>query len=146
MDLSFERRLVTDLRDIVALADDVARWGEAAGLAEATVFQVNLVLDELITNVIMHGLGVGQPGCIVVRMERAGDVLDIVLIDDARPFDPFSIAPPDLTADIERRPVGGLGVHLVRTLMDAWHYARMDGRNFVSLRKHLFARQSSDCP
>jgi anti-sigma regulatory factor (Ser/Thr protein kinase) len=143
MSASFERRLTADLSSIVSLADEVTRWGNEAGLAEAAVFQINLVLEELVTNVITHGLGVGQPGGISVRIERTGERLEIVLVDDAQPFDPFSIAAPDLTGDIEDRPIGGLGVHLIRTLMDEWGYARVGGQNVVWLRKTLVERGAS---
>ena len=140
MSASFERRLAADLSSIVSLADELARWGRQAGLAEGAVFQINLVLEELVTNVITHGLGVGRPGSIGVRIERDGDRVDIVLTDDAPPFDPFALPPPDLTADIEHRPIGGLGVHFVRTLMDEWGYARVNGQNVVRLRKSLADR------
>ena len=143
MNAIFERRLAADLSSIVSLADEVVRWGSEAGLAEAAVFQINLVLEELVTNVITHGLGVGQPGGIRVRIERIGDRLEIALVDDALPFDPFSIPTPDLTTDMEDRPIGGLGVHLIRTLMDEWGYARMGGQNVVWLRKTLDERKRS---
>ncbi len=140
MSASFERRLSAGLTSIVSLATEVTRWGGEAGLAEGAVFQINLVLEELVTNVMMHGLGLGQPGWISVRIERSGDRLEIVLADNARAFDPFAAPPPDLTADIEDRPVGGLGVHLVRTLMDEWRYARVGEQNIVWLGKILVAR------
>jgi serine/threonine-protein kinase RsbW len=137
MSANFERRLAADLSSIESLADGVILWGSEAGLAEAAVFHVNLVLEELVTNVITHGLGVGQPGAIDVRIGLDGGRLEIVLVDDAPAFDPFSIPAPDVAADIEHRPVGGLGVHLVRTLMDEWGYARVSGQNVVWLRKTL---------
>jgi serine/threonine-protein kinase RsbW len=140
MNATFERRLSGELSNIVSLADEVARWGAETGLTEAAVFQVNLVLEELVTNVITHGLGAGQPGSISVRIELVGDRLEIVLADDARPFDPFVMPTPDLTADIEDRPVGGLGVHFVRTLMDEWGYARVSGKNIIWLQKTLADR------
>jgi serine/threonine-protein kinase RsbW len=140
MSASFEWRLSADLSSVVSLADEVARWGREAGLAEGAVFQVNLVLEELATNVILHGLGVGPPGWISVRIERSDDRLEIVVADNARAFDPFAAPPPDLTADMEHRPVGGLGVHLVRTFMDEWRYARVGEQNVVWLGKILVAR------
>jgi anti-sigma regulatory factor (Ser/Thr protein kinase) len=143
MNAIFERHLAADLSSIVSLADEVVRWGSEEGLAEAAVFQINLVLEELVTNVITHGLGVGQPGGINVRIERTGDRLEIALVDDALPFDPFSIPTPDLTTAMEDRPIGGLGVHLIRTLMDEWGYARVGGQNVVWLRKTLDERKRS---
>jgi anti-sigma regulatory factor (Ser/Thr protein kinase) len=137
MSANFERRLAADLSSIESLAAGVTRWGSEAGLAEAAVFQINLVLEELVTNVITHGLGAGQPGGISVRIGLTGGRLEIVLVDDAQVFDPFSIPAPDITATLDDRPIGGLGVHLVRTLMDEWGYARVGGQNVVWLRKTL---------
>ncbi|WP_168735325.1 ATP-binding protein [Pseudothauera rhizosphaerae] len=139
MSTDFEQTLSTDLGAIPALADAFAEWAEEAGVAAGTVFQVNLALEELITNVILHGLGPGAPGRISLRVRRQDDVLEMELRDDAPPFDPFQLPPPVLTQGIEEREVGGLGVHFVRTLMDEWHYAREDGHNLVRLRKVLEA-------
>ena len=59
------------------------------------------------------------------------------LSDDARPFDPLNAPPPDLNSAIEDRRIGGLGVHLVKTLMDDVGYAYRDGRNHITLRKKI---------
>ncbi len=133
----FEQRIATDLACIPALAESFAAWGEHAALTDQEVFQVNLVMEELVTNVIVHGLGQGRPGRIFVRVEHRGDHLAIELRDSAAPFDPFQVPPPSLTADIDGREVGGLGVHFVRTMMDGWSYARNGDENVVSLRKRL---------
>jgi anti-sigma regulatory factor (Ser/Thr protein kinase) len=140
MRANFERLLHADLASIGILGAELTRWGDEAGMTEAAVFQINLVLEELVSNVILHGLGVGQPGSIHVCIERNDDLLEIRLTDNARPFDPFSIGPPDVTVGIEDRPIGGLGVHLVRTLMDEWGYERVGPHNCVWLRKTLAER------
>ena len=64
---------------------------------------------------------------------HSGDHLDLVLVDDGDPFDPFTAPVPDLAASIEERDIGGLGVHLVRTLATRFAYERADGRNVVTL-------------
>ncbi len=133
----FEQRLATDLAGISALAVSFAAWGEHAALTEKDIFQINLVLEELVTNVIVHGLGTGQPGWIWLRVVHCGDCLTIELRDSAPPFDPFQVPPPKLTGDLDEREVGGLGVHFVRTMMDEWSYSRDSGENVVSLRKML---------
>jgi serine phosphatase RsbU (regulator of sigma subunit)/anti-sigma regulatory factor (Ser/Thr protein kinase) len=106
-----------------------SRVGEIEPLAEAVTaalptrpdlaFSANLCLEELVTNIINHGLR-GEPDhTIDVRMSISDEWLEIVLKDDAPPFDPFTEASaPDLGLDLDERPIGGLGVHLVKTLMD----------------------------
>lgn len=82
-------------------------------------FTANLCLEELITNTIQHGLR-GQPDRrIHVRISMNEEWLEIILKDDAPPFDPFAEAPvADTGLDVDQRPIGGLGVHLVKTMMD----------------------------
>ena len=109
-------------------------------LPHEVAFAVRLCLEELIVNVITHGLG-NDPGHVIrVRLTISGPWLEVRLKDDAPAFDPFIEAPsPELTLGVEDRSVGGLGIHFVRRTMDdyRWHY--IDGGNLIVLRKHLAA-------
>lgn len=114
--LLLEYTLPTRLDEIERLADAVSgALPDRPDLA----FSANLCLEELITNIITHGLK-GQPDrTIRVRVSISVEWLEIILKDDAPPFDPFLAVPePDLDLDLEDRPIGGLGVHLVKALMD----------------------------
>ena len=135
----FERRLGADLGGITALAGDFAVWAARAGLAEQDISRVSLVIEELTTNVIVHGFA-ADGGWMRLRVTRREDRLAIELRDNAPPFDPFHVPMPSLTSDISERKVGGLGVHLIRTLMDEWGYVREDDQNVVSLGKRLGRR------
>ena len=133
----FEQTLGTDLAGIAPLADAFSAWAGAARIPPSQVYHVNVVLDELVTNTILHGLGEGRPGRIRIRVRRRADVLEAELRDDAPAFNPFEVPPPSLVAALDERAVGGLGVHFVRTLMDGHAYAREGDENVVSLRKFL---------
>ena len=101
-------------------------------------FSTNLCLEELITNTIQYGLSNAPDHAIRIRISRSADCLEIVVKDDAPPFDPFNSVPtPDIHAGVEEREIGGLGVHLVRSLMDeVW--ATYDGTgNLITLKKTL---------
>jgi serine/threonine-protein kinase RsbW len=135
----FEERLASDLGGIPALAASFAAWAEEAALAASDIACVNLALEELVTNVIEHGLGPGRPGWISLRVSHGGDRLAIELRDNAPPFDPFQVPSPNLAMPLDERPAGGLGVHLVRAMMDDWSYARDGDENVVSLRRNLHA-------
>ena len=119
-----EFSLPTRLSEIERLADEVsAALPDRPDLA----FLANLCLEELITNIITHGLNGAPDRIIQVRMSMSDEWLEIVLKDDAPPFDPFKEVPePDFNIALEDRPIGGLGVHLVKTLMDD-AYAHYDG-------------------
>lgn len=101
-------------------------------------FSVNLCLDELITNTILHGLQGAQNRLIRVRMNISVQLLEIFIKDDAPHFDPFLQAPiPDLDLDLDERQVGGLGVHLVKTLMDDVRTYYDGSGNLIVLLKTL---------
>ena len=97
------------------------------------VYRVTLVIEELVVNIINHGHDDGVHD-IEIAMTSEPDALTVEIIDDGRPFDPLSDAPePDLDSLLEDRPVGGLGIHLVRTMMDEVHYRREQDRNHTTL-------------
>ncbi len=115
-DLEYE--LGTELREVSALGRFVAAWSVRAHLSAREMLHLQIALDELVTNVIRHGFGEGRPGRIRVCIVRHRDSVTLELRDNAPPFDPFQVPPPDLQSDIDLRPVGGLGVHMVRNFVE----------------------------
>ncbi len=107
----------------------------AAGAAPEPLADVVLAVDEAVTNIIVHGYQ-GRPGEIALEVRHDGDALIIVLRDQAPAFDPTQVPPPNLDLPLEERPVGGLGVHFMRQIMDAVHYrALAAGGNELTLIK-----------
>ncbi|MGR9085897.1 MAG: ATP-binding protein [Gammaproteobacteria bacterium] len=127
-------RVPAQLEEIGKLADAVNQVLPDRDLA----FSANLCLEELITNTIIHGLKGASDRFIHVQINRSDEWLEIRLKDDAPRFDPFTQAPePNLNLDIRERPIGGLGVLLVKKLMDKVH-ADYDGTgNVIVLLKRL---------
>ena len=98
-------------------------------------FQVNLALEELWLNVVNHGHSGGFHE-VEIELTSEAEALTIEITDDGKPFNPLNEAlAPDVTASLEDRSVGGLGLHLVRTLMDELRYRREGGRNHLILVK-----------
>jgi len=94
-------------------------------------------VDEAVTNIIVHGYH-GQPGSIVIELEQAESFLLIRLLDQAAPFDPTAVPPPDVTSPLEQRPPGGLGIHLIRQMVDELIYCPgPDGGNELRLVKRI---------
>ena len=99
------------------------------------VYRVNLVLEEMGLNIINHGR-TDDLDQIEITLTSEPELLTIEIVDNGRPFDPLKDAPaPDLDSGVAERPVGGLGVYLVRTMMDELHYRRDGGRNYLTLVK-----------
>ncbi len=112
---------------------------EELGLREewpdSLVFKVNLVLEELGLNILSYGgAGVDRSPEIEITLVSEDDSLTIEVSDDGRPFNPLEdAAVPDVEALLDERSVGGLGVHLVRTMMDDLSYRRAEGRNLLKM-------------
>ncbi|MDP1615571.1 MAG: ATP-binding protein [Methylococcales bacterium] len=131
------RHLPNTIDALLPLAEDVEVLGQEAGWDDAIVMQVNLVLEELIVNAIDNGYPDGRNGAIDVLIETNRQDICIRITDDGDAFDPFQMATPDLSLAIEDRPIGGLGIYLVRSYMDSCEYRYVDHRNQVILSRHL---------
>lgn len=133
--VKFDYLMPSRLAEIPALA---AAVDEFLAAEVDLAFQVNLCLEELITNTITHGLNSDPERVVRVRIELAAGWLQVLVDDDAPPFDPFrEAAPPDLDADIDERPIGGLGVYFVRRMMDEATASHDASGNHIVLRKRL---------
>jgi serine/threonine-protein kinase RsbW len=129
--------LAPDLGEISRLIQAFENLGERLQLAPDTLYQMTLVLDELVTNVISYG-GIGpSDGPIHVEFKAADGVLETIISDPGKPFDPRNAPEPDTGQALEERKIGGLGVHLVRSIVDSFDYCYAAGRNRVTLRKRL---------
>jgi anti-sigma regulatory factor (Ser/Thr protein kinase) len=132
-----ELRLANDRDAMAQIPDWVEGFGAAQGLQPTVINDLNIVLDEVVSNAIAHGYEAGVPGEIVVRLRRRRREVVAEVEDDGRPFDPLQAPPPDLSAPLAERRVGGLGLHFVRNLMDQVSYARVGTRNILKMLKNL---------
>ena len=125
-----------NLDELASLLAEVAKFGSANDWPADWEYQVELAVEELVINIVNYGFGNASEGRIELVLDSSPDTLTIDIIDNGRPFDPFSEAPqPDLESSVEDRPIGGLGVHFVKTMMDEVRYKREDQKNHVSLVK-----------
>jgi serine/threonine-protein kinase RsbW len=137
VDSTLSVTLVNRRSEITRLGRLVDEFAAAHGLPPADVTAVHLVLDEIVVNVIRHGYDDDLEHHIDVRLTLEGPVLTIEVEDDGRPFNPLDAPPPDLSLSIEERPLGGLGIHIVRMSMDEMSYRREHDRNILTLRRAL---------
>ncbi len=136
MSAALSLRIATRLDELPRLDAAVEDFAQKQAWPPDLVFQVKLVLEELGVNIVNHGHDDGARHEIEIEIASAADALTIEIADDGRPFDPLTEAPePDLESALEDRPIGGLGVHLVRTMMDEARYRREEGKNRLTLVK-----------
>ncbi len=129
--------LLNQLSELERVAHEVQAFGEAHGIAAKLIFNVNVALDEILTNVISYAYPEGGQHVITVRLAVKAAELVIEVEDDGCPFNPLTVAPPDLRKSTEERPIGGLGLQLVRKMMDRLEYRREQDKNLLVMSKIL---------
>ena len=126
-------KLTSGRDELPAITAAVEDLGRRERWPDALVFRVNLALEELGLNIMDYGYG-GGPCDIDIVLASDDAAVTIEITDGAPPFDPLHDAPtPDLDAAIEHRRIGGLGGHLVHTLMDELRYRREHDKNHLTL-------------
>ena len=125
------------LSAVRSLAQMVEEFGDANRLPDQQIYLINLALDELITNTVSYGLrGVARPRIeVALRIDAA--VLVLTMVDNGMKFDPTQDTNPDLSSDVDERPIGGLGLHLIKTFADRVSYQYVGGKNRLTLEHDL---------
>lgn len=132
-----------DLAELERLAGLVDDYVERQGLSERVALNLNLCLDELITNIVSYGYEDSHHHDIHVRFSLDNGRLMTEIIDDGKEYNPFTEAPiPELDLEVDDRPIGGLGVFLVKEFMDRTDYRREGGKNVVTLEKNVTEQES----
>jgi anti-sigma regulatory factor (Ser/Thr protein kinase) len=126
-----------DIEDLSRLESELEAFAKDAALDFKLVMQLNLVLEELLTNTISYGCAGSVDHWLKVELKTAKDVLTIVLSDNAEPFDPTIRKEVDTSASLEDRGIGGLGIHIVTSMVDQLTYKRIDDVNQLTLIKNI---------
>lgn len=134
------RAIKNELTEIARLAEQVEEFGVNNNIEPCYIFNINLSLDELITNTINYGYDDHEEHVILINMYLAESEIVIQVKDDGMPFNPLDMPNPDLSRELDERPAGGLGIYLVRTMMDQVEYERRDDHNIITMHKRLTGR------
>ena len=140
------RRSITlsnDIDEVPKLAVFVDEVCEETGIDMHIVMQLNLAIEEAVVNVMNYAYPAGTSGNVCIDIDTNEELLTVVITDSGTPFDPTGKKQVDITLSAEERPIGGLGIHLVRQLMDSVDYERIDGKNVLTLTKKLNQHQST---
>jgi len=138
----FTLEVESKLENIPVISDFIAEALNGLGLGPAIAFKVQLAVDEACTNIIKHAYS-DQTGVIKLICELVDDNLIITIRDRGKPFDPRSVPPPDLAADLDNRKIGGLGIFFMQKMMDdvSYEFSPEEG-NKLTMRKHLTEGES----
>ncbi len=131
--------LKNSIGEISPAADELDRLLSAHGASEEALYVSRLVIDELVSNTVKYGYDDNGEHEIEIDACLDNNALVLRISDDGHAFNPLEAPEPDTSLPAEERPIGGLGIFLVRNMTDSFHYERKDGRNIVTVSKALHA-------
>ena len=113
------------------------QFASREGLPGNSVTRLHVALEEHLTNIISYGYEAGKTGHITIRFALESSVLRIEIADDARPFNPLEAPEVDTTLPLEDKPLGGLGLLMIRKSADELQYSRVNGQNVLTIKKRI---------
>ncbi len=129
-------RITNSLPELDQVRSEVERFLECSAIGGREAYQIQLALDELITNVILYAYENQGGHFIDLSLVHCPGFVEAVLQDDGKPFNPLLVPEPDVCAPVDSRKPGGLGIHFVKKTMDELAYKRKDGKNILHMRKN----------
>jgi anti-sigma regulatory factor (Ser/Thr protein kinase) len=130
--------IIVELKNNLSEIERVARIADDSGRRQQsnaeTSHNVKVALDEILTNIISYAYDDTREHIIVIRLSLDQEKLTVEVEDDGRPFNPLNVPEPDTKELLEERPIGGLGIYLVRKLVDELEYRRQNDRNILIMR------------
>jgi serine/threonine-protein kinase RsbW len=125
------------LSELDTLGKSLQQFGEALGLANKTLFQICLAMEEIVSNIISHAYTDDGVHWIKIAISHDKGMITIRLEDDGIPFNPLWALEPDCECPLEERQVGNLGIHLCKKVMDDMAYERFGNKNVLILKKDI---------
>lgn len=132
-----ELTLINKIEEIGKLEPFIEQIGERLSLTPDLVFNLNLVLEEAVSNVINYAYPHQEGKEINIQASLMKDNLIFVITDSGVAFDPTLVPEADITLSAEERPIGGLGIFIIKQIMNEVNYQRIDGKNVFTLKKFI---------
>jgi serine/threonine-protein kinase RsbW len=125
------------LSELKALHGHLNNWGGNIGLPADSISRINICLDELFTNIVSYGFDDDLEHIIKFTLNGDNNLVIINIEDNGIPFNPLEKIDPDFPENIESAEIGGLGILIIRKLMDNVSYERKQGKNKLTMRKNI---------
>jgi|SRR5215467_6262344 len=123
--------------EIPSASETISTWLKERNAPADVQYFANLAIEEFVTNCIKYGYQDDREHVIEIRLQLSESELTLTVVDDGRPFNPLDAPAPDTQLAVEERPIGGLGIYLVRRLSDHMEYLRTDGKNRTTVHKSI---------
>jgi sigma-B regulation protein RsbU (phosphoserine phosphatase) len=127
--------LSNDVNEVPLMTDFITDIAESLQMTPSDTMQVNLAVEEAVVNVMNYAYPEGTKGDVNIAATADGQQLTLTITDSGTPFDPTARSEVDITQPLDERPIGGLGIHLVRNIMDAVSYQRVGDTNQLTITK-----------
>ncbi len=130
-------KIKNDLSEIRILSEKLEEYCLAQNIAMKSALDLTLALEEIVTNIISYGYQDDAEHIILISIDKNNSNLITQIKDDGVPFNPLEVPSPDLNKELDQMEPGGLGIHLVKNVMDEVSYKREEGLNILTLVKKL---------
>jgi serine/threonine-protein kinase RsbW len=130
--VSFE--IPAELDNLERVSEEIERCMRAHDMPDEAILDMQLAVEEAVTNSILHGYD-GSPGTVGIRIDTSPHHVAVEIADEAPAFDPLAVPEPDVGADLDDRKIGGLGIFLIRQVMDEVTYRYENNKNILVLVK-----------
>ncbi len=135
MKISRSISIFNRIEETVAVTDLVEKTAFEAGFPQKDVYDILIALDEILANIVYYAYPKGESGTIEIDLNFDGECLEIKFIDQGIAFDPLAKADPDLSVPVDQREIGGLGIYIVKKLMNDVIYTRDSDKNVLMISK-----------
>ena len=129
--------LKNKISELNKLAAELEKFSAGHNLSKNILFDINLALDELVTNIISYGFEENTDHEIIISIDKKEDRVDIILEDDGKEFNPLNEKEPEFGGSIDEREIGGLGIYFVKQKMNSVDYERQNNKNILRLVKQI---------
>lgn len=137
MMMNKEIRITNNLEEISHLYEFIEELGEILDLSSETTMNINLALEEAVANIIMYAYPEGEEHEILLKVTSSPQQLIFLLTDRGQVFDPTQVPDAEINLPIEERGIGGLGIFLIRSIMNEISYQRLGDENLLIMKKNL---------
>ncbi|OGV36454.1 MAG: hypothetical protein A2020_01910 [Lentisphaerae bacterium GWF2_45_14] len=134
---AFSKNIKNELSELTELVVEIHSFLDPMNLPAKPLYALDLALEEMLTNIVKYGYDDKKPHLIGVDIHAGKDSLVLTLTDDGHEFNPLSAVAPDTGTSVPERPVGGVGIHLTRSMVDDMKYRREGDKNVLEIKIRL---------
>jgi len=133
----YKFELKNKLSELKSLNRHLNYWCSSIGLEANAIARINICLDELFTNIVYYGFDDGREHAVEFTLAGSNNFVTITIEDEAKPFNPLEKIDPEFPENVEDAEIGGLGIFIIRKLMDSVTYERSQGKNKLTMKKKI---------